>query len=126
MLQLRWKLEYRNRPAKVGRWNDLDAPKELMSAFAPKDGISEAQIEAMLPNGSIKKVGGCPGHEWESFQVLAAASVPGFVKGEVRPMTSFIGMILYTNDEKAFFIIDGRSWVEKRNDKNIVFEGWRN
>ena len=126
MLGLRWRLEYKERDPKFGRWNDLDPPKELMAAFAPKEGIVEAMIEAQLPNGEVKPVVKCPGHEWEAFQVLTAASMPAFFKGTVRPFHRFVGMILYTNDEKAFMLIDGKSWKEQRKDKNLVFEGWRN
>jgi len=124
MLQLRWRLEYANRPARVGRWNDLDSPKQCMAAYAPKDGLLEAVIEAKLPEGIIRRVGGCNGSEWEAFQTLAAAHMPGFFKGTIQPAHRFVGMILYTNDEKAFFLTTGKAWKEVRTDHNIQFEGW--
>lgn len=126
MLSLRWRLDYADRASRFGRWNDLDPPMELMSSYAPKDGISDATIEAKLADGTIKKVVHAPGAEWEAFQVLCAASMPGFFKGTVTPLHRFVGLVLYTNDEKAFFLVNGKAWKEARNDKNIVFEGWRN
>ena len=125
MLDLRWRLTYQKRLPRLGEWNDGNAPMERMSAYAPKDGIREAIIEARLPDGSIKPVIRCEGHEWEAFQVLAAASVPMFSRGTVTPVTKIIGMILYTGQKKAFILRDGRSWKEQRTDKNIVFDGWR-
>lgn len=114
------------RPSRVGDWNDMDPKKSKMAAYAPKDGIIEAIIEAKLPDGTIKTMGGCPGDEWEAFQVLSTASIPGFFKGTINPIHSFAGLVLYTDDQKAFFLVSGKAWKEVREDKNISFEGWRN
>jgi hypothetical protein len=99
---LRWRFEWPDKPAKYGMWSHSGAKDDLATKAwcNNKSGLLYAIIEAKdFITREIKTIVRCPGQDFRNFQWVALASMPGFVKGSVTPMTRIGGITILTRAE---------------------------
>ena len=119
---LRWRYDYPNGP-RMGMWSNPGG-KGNAAWSQNKEGLIRASVEGKnLKTKEIVTLAQCDGHDFRVFQWIAAAKVPGLMKGTVRPMTQLIGMKILTGDTEIQILDTGhvQEVPLKEGEKNLNF-----
>jgi len=132
IFRLRWRFEFRDKPARIGPWNGSSDRKEDKAAFISKTGLTNAIIEAEKhASWGISRLLDIPGSRYVSAQWECCASVPMFLnkdgKPDIRPGSviapgTIVGLSFLTPDEKLTVFIDGHCKVTKLSEQDRKFK----
>jgi hypothetical protein len=111
MYMLRWRFEYKNRPAKYGIWGTATGNPVDSAYCQPTDGLVMAMIEGKnITTREIHQLAGCEGSVFRGFQWVAEASLAMAVgAGAHTPRTRLSGLKLLTASHVVTVMADGSS-----------------
>lgn len=119
---LRWRLDFANRPTKVGHWGRPEVQQSGMAAFQMKEGLVRACIEGKhIRTKEVKIFSECDGWDYNVFKWIACAFVQGMVRGEVTPYTRAVGLKLVTRNKEIEVYDTGDVLVLPRTEEDKKF-----
>lgn len=131
---VRWCLEYVNRPAKAGMWNQPGVDASTSAWLQPKDGIVTARVEAKhLQTRAIITLAEVSGQDWIEFRWIAATSLPvktNMLKKlnpnvELRFGGAIQGMTLVSRYQKAHVYRNGQVVLEENREGAVHSQAWK-
>jgi hypothetical protein len=140
-VDLRWALDYQDRPTRAGMWNRGSRVLAEMAAGQPQTGIVRARVEAKdCASRKIFTIAECPGEDWIEFRWIAAGPMPvrstrcekvakriaadagGPV--EIRFEGTVQGMTLVSRHAKETVFRDGKRSCEPNMESNVLSFAW--
>lgn len=120
---LRWRLDYHNKPPKMGMWckSKHDDPYTLASC-QDRGGLITASIEAKeRTTRKIKTMIICSASDYVQHRWIAAGPAPTAKFGVATIEGSINGMTLVTRDFKVHVLIDGTIIKQKMNERRSTY-----
>lgn len=118
-VDVRWRLEYSNKPAKFGMWNNPGVDTYSYASFQDRDGLVYACIEVKdIVTRQLKVLARCSAADYEQHRWIAAAPMPLKSSG-LKVEGGVQGMTLVTRDQKLHVYKDGLVKIEKMEERNI-------
>ena len=123
-LELRWRLDYINKPPKMGMWSkSLHNDPHTLASCQDRGGLVTASIESK--NRQTRKIKTeiiCYAADYVQHRWIAATWAPtasGF--GSASLQGSINGMTLVTRDFKVHVMIDGTILKQKMNERSSTY-----
>lgn len=115
---VRWRLEYCNKPAKFGLWNQEGPDAYAQAISQDRDGLVYACVEIKeLNTRKIKVLARCSAADYVCHRWIVATPATG--GGKVKVQGGVQGMSLVTRDQKLHVFRDGFVKIEEMKERAV-------
>lgn len=131
LYDVRWRLEYLDRPAKAGLWTWPGEEKNVEGKawLQPKEGLARCIVEARCRfTKKYVVLAECAGQDFIEFRWMAAGSIPvgaGGVGGSVTFGPGIQGMTLVSRNEKVHAYLNGKVMREPNEEAAVLSHAWK-